>query len=100
MTLGLRNDGRIPGLPDEVVTEGPVRIEVPGVIESLETAALPPLPASLLAEHAAYEALAVRACMPGATRDDRIAALMSNPMVPSYDVAEGLLADIEAGSPS
>jgi 6-phospho-beta-glucosidase len=100
MTLGLLNGGRIPGLPDEVVTEGPVRIEVPGVIESLETATLPPLPSSMLAEHAAYEALAVRACMPGATRDDRMVALMSNPLVSSYDVAEGLLADIEAGSPS
>jgi len=99
MTLGLRNDGRIPGLPNEVLTEGPVRIAAPGVVESLEVARLPPLPASLLAEHAAYEALAVQACVPGATRDDRIAALMSNPMVPSYDVAEGLLADIEAGSP-
>ena len=60
----------------------------------------PGLPAALLAEHAAYEALAMRACLPEATRDDRVAALMANPMVPSYDVADGLLADIEAGSPS
>ena len=100
MTLGLRNDGRLPGLPDEVVTEGPVRITEPGVVESLPAATLPPLPASLLAQHAAYEALAIRACMPGASRDDRVAALMSNPMVHSYDTAEGLLADIEAGSPA
>ncbi len=100
MTLGLRNEGRIPGLPDEVVTEGPVQIAAPGEVESIEVTALPPLPAALLAEHAAYEALAMRACLPGATRDDRIAALMANPMVPSYDVADGLLADIEAGSPS
>jgi alpha-galactosidase/6-phospho-beta-glucosidase family protein len=100
LTLGLRNDDRIPSLPDYVVTEGPVRIPAPGVVEPLEAAALPPLPASLLAQHAAFEALTVRACAPGATRDDQIAALMSNPMVPSYDVAEGLLADIEAGSPS
>jgi len=100
LMLGLRNDGRLPGLPDEVVTEGPVQIAEPRVVESLDAASLPPLPASLLAQHATYEALAVRACLPEATRDDRIAALMSNPMVPSYDVAEGLLADIEAGSPS
>ena len=100
MTLGLRNEDRIPGLPEEVVTEGPVRIAAPGVVESLEVTGLPPLPAALLAEHAAYEALAMRACLPEATRDDRVAALMANPMVPSYDVADGLLADIEAGSPS
>lgn len=99
LTLGLRNDGRLPGLPDDVVTEGPVRIASPGAAESLEVAELPPLPASLLAQHATYEALTVRACLPGATRDDRVAALMSNPMVPSYDVAEGLLTDIESGSP-
>lgn len=100
LTLGLRNDGRIPGLPDDVITEGPVRIARPRQLESVQPPALPSLPASLLAQHATFESLAVTACDAGATRTDRVRALMANPLVGSYDVADGLVADIESGSPS
>jgi 6-phospho-beta-glucosidase len=99
LILGLRNDGRIPGLPDEVITEGPVRIPQPGRLEPVATPPLPPLPASMLAQHAAFEALAATATLPGATRDDRVRAMMANPMVRSYDLAVSLVDDIAAGSP-
>jgi 6-phospho-beta-glucosidase len=99
LILGVRNDGRVKGLPHEVVTEGPFRVAKPGQVEALETPSLPTLPASMLAQHAAFEALTVEAVVPGGTRDARVRALMSNPMVPSYDVAAGLVEDIGSGSP-
>ena len=100
ITVGLRNDGRLAGLPDDVVTEGPIRITRPGQLESLPLEPLPALPAALLAQHAAYESLTADAALPGASRRDRVRALMTNPMVGSYDLAAGLVDDIEHGSPS
>jgi 6-phospho-beta-glucosidase len=99
LTLGLRNDGRLPGLPDAVVTEGPVRIPRPGRLEPLPVPDLPDLPAATLAAQAAYELLTVAAARPGATRDDRLRALMANPLVTSWDQADALLTAIEARSP-
>lgn len=99
LILGLRNDGRIPGLPDAVITEGPVRIPKPGRLEPVDMPRLPPLPALMLAEHAAFEALAATATLPDATRDDRVRAMMANPMVPSYDLAVSLVDDIAANAP-
>ena len=100
LIVGIRNDGRIAGLPADVITEGPVRIVQPGRLESVEVPPLPPLPASMLAQHAAFETMAVEACMPDAGREDRVRALMSNPMVSSYETASALVEDIETGSPS
>lgn len=100
LVLGMRNDGRIPGLPDEVVVEGPVRLPGPGVIEAVEVPALPALPAAIVAAHAAYEALAVAAARSGATRTDRLRAMLANPMVGGYDMADALVRDIESGSPA
>jgi len=100
LTLGLRNDGRVPGLPDDVITEGPARIAQPGRLETLASPSLPPLPASMLARHAAFESMTVEACATGAMQEDRVRALMANPMVPSYDVAVALVDEIESGSPS
>ena len=46
ITVGMRNDGRVPGLPDGVVTEGPVRIARSGHVEALPVPPPPPLPAA------------------------------------------------------
>jgi 6-phospho-beta-glucosidase len=100
LILGLRNDGRLASLPDEVVTEGPVRIPRPGQLEFIETPPLPPLASSILAQHAAYEAMAVMATQPDATRIDRLRAMLANPMVSGYDMADALVRDVETGSPS
>ena len=86
-------------MPDAVITEGPVRIPQPGRLEPVATPRLPPLPASMLAQHAAFEALAATATLPDATREDRVRAMMANPMVRSYDLAVSLVDDIAANSP-
>ena len=99
LVLGLRNDGRFADLPHEVVTEGPVRIPRPGQLEFIETPPLPPLAASVLAEHAAYEAMAVTATLPGATHADRLRAMLANPMVNGFEMADALISDVETGSP-
>lgn len=99
LILGMRNDGRIAGLPDDVVTEGPVRIARPRQVEALEVPPLPPLPRALLAAHASFEALAVTATATEADRTDRVRAMLANPIVPDYDTADALVRDLEAGSP-
>lgn len=100
LILGARNDGRFPQLPAEVVTEGPFRIPRPGRPEAITPPPLPPLPAALLAEHAAYEAMAVAATVDGATRSERVRAMLANPMVRGFDMADALLRDIETSSPA
>lgn len=100
LILGLRNDGRIAGLPERVITEGPVRIPRPGQVEPIGVPPLPPLPAALLAEHAAFEDLAVAATEPEADRTDRVRAMLANPLVATYDTAVRLVNDIETRSPA
>lgn len=100
VTVGMRNEGRIEGLPDEVMTEAPIIVDRPRRPRPVDSPALPPLAAEILRQHAAFEVLTVDAVAANATRDDRIRALMANPMVGSYDIAAGLLDDIAAGSPA
>jgi 6-phospho-beta-glucosidase len=100
LTVGLRNDGRLPGLPEAVVTEGPVRIRRPGRLEALPMPDVPALPAAMLAAQAAYELLTVAATRAGAPREARVRALMANPLVASWDQAVALLDVIEAGPAS
>jgi 6-phospho-beta-glucosidase len=95
LTVGLRNDGRLPGLPEAVVTEGPVRIRRPGRLEAMPVPDVPVLPAAMLAAQAAYERLTVAAAREGAPREARVCALMANPLVASWDQAEALLQAIE-----
>ena len=100
LLLGMRNDGRIPGLPDAVITEGPVRFPEPRRPEAVPVPALPPLPAQLLTQHAAYEAMAAAATGPDASHEDRLRAMLANPMVSSYDQAVALVDEVETGSPA
>ncbi len=76
-----------------------MRFERPRQLEPLDVPDLPPLPAAILAAHAAYEMLTVEATRPEATREDRLRALMANPLVRSFDQADELADDIESGSP-
>lgn len=100
LTVGMRNDGRVPGLPDGVMTEGPVRFPAPGVMVSLPVPPSPPLAAAMLSRHAAFEALTALAVVAGAARDDLVRALMANPMVGSFDQAAGLVDVILARGPA
>jgi alpha-galactosidase/6-phospho-beta-glucosidase family protein len=99
ITIGLRSDGYLDGVPDDVIVERPVRFDQPRTVVSIPAPQLPSLPAAILRGHAAYESLAAAAARPSGARMDRVRALMANPLVGTYDLASVLLDDIEAGSP-
>jgi 6-phospho-beta-glucosidase len=92
--VDMRNDGAIPGLPDDAV------VETTAVVDALGAHPLPqrPLPSEMLGlvQHAkAYERLAVEAACSG-SRNDVVRALLANPLVGRYplaaELAVGLLA--------
>ena len=87
--VNLRNDGAIPGLPDDAVVEIPAAIDRDGA-HPLPVAPLEPDMLALVEHAKGYEILAARAAVTG---DRRIAlrALMSNPLVGDFDVARPLL---------
>jgi 6-phospho-beta-glucosidase len=98
--VGMRNDGRIAGLPDAVTTEAPLSFPSPGVMTPLPAAELPRLPAAILARHAAFEALATDAVVGDLRRDDLVRAMLANPMVGSFDQARQLVEAILAPAPA
>jgi len=100
LTVGLRNDGRVPGLPSSVTTEGPVTFPAPRTMESQPVPSLPEIPAALLAAQAAFEELTVGAILAGSPRHLLVEALLANPMVATEEQAAGLVDAILAGSPS
>lgn len=87
--VNLRNDGAIPGLPDDAVVEIPAAIDRDGA-HPLPVAPLEPDMLALVEHAKGYEILAAKAAETG---DRRIAlrALMSNPLVGDFDVARPLL---------
>ena len=99
IVFGVRNDGRIPGVPDSTIVELPHFAPAPGQFVALEAVPLPPLPSLLLAQVGTYEALTVDALVPGAPPEARLRALLANPLVRDADRAAALLAAIDAGSP-
>lgn len=96
--VDVRNDGAIPELPDDAVVEVPARIDESGA-HTFPLPSLAPEMLGLVQKAKAYERLAVRAAVSG---DRRVAmkALLANPLVGSYRVAERLLpALLEANRP-
>ncbi|MGH9093036.1 MAG: 6-phospho-beta-glucosidase [Acidimicrobiales bacterium] len=86
--VDVRNDGALPGLPDDAV------VEVPAVVDAGGARPLPqrPLPPEMLGlvEHCkAYERLAVAAALSG-SREAVVKALLANPLVGGYPVADEL----------
>lgn len=86
--VDVRNDGALPGLPDDAV------VEVPAVVDGDGAHPIPqrPLPPELLAlvEHCKqYERLAVAAATTG-RRDTVVRALLANPLVGRYPAADEL----------
>jgi 6-phospho-beta-glucosidase len=86
--VNVRNAGTLPFLPDEAV------IEVPAVIGAGGPAPVPvpplnPLLAGLVAHASAYEELALEAALRGG-RDRVVRALLANPLVGQYELADGL----------
>jgi 6-phospho-beta-glucosidase len=94
--VNTRNDRAIPGLDADAVVETGCRIDASGA-HPLPTQALAPEMHGLVAHAKAYERLTVAAAMSG-DRQIALKALLTNPLVREYDVAEPLLgALLEAG---
>ncbi len=94
--VDMRNDGAVPGLPDDAV------VETTAVVDSSGAHPLPqrPLPSEMLGlvQHAkAYERLAVRAACSG-SRDDVVRALLANPLVGQYPLAAELTDEVLAAN--
>jgi 6-phospho-beta-glucosidase len=100
LVLGVRNDGRIPGVPDATIVEVPHVAPRRGELMALPAADLPALPALLLAEVGAYEELTVAAVSPGSAPEARLRALLANPLVRDLDQAVAILAAIDERSPA
>ncbi|HXY73360.1 MAG TPA: 6-phospho-beta-glucosidase [Actinomycetota bacterium] len=87
--VDIRNDGAVPGLPDDAVVEIPARIDGDGAhplpLEPLAQEFL-----GLVEQAKAYERLAVEAATTG-SRSSAHRALLANPLVAQWDRATGLL---------
>ena len=88
--VDVRNDGALPDLPDDAVVEVPARIDAAGA-HPLPLAPLAPELLGLVQQAKAYERLAVQAAT-GGDRAAALKALLANPLVGDYRVAEPLLA--------
>jgi len=90
--VDVRNDGAIPGLPDDAVVEVPCTVDRHGA-HPLPCEPLPPELLGLVQHVKAYERLTVRAAESG-SRSAALKALMTNPLVADFAVAESLLDEI------
>lgn len=88
--VDVRNDGALPGLPDDAVVEVPAIVDRSGV-RPLPQRPLPPEMLGLVQHAKAYERLAVEAALSG-SRSTLVRALLANPLVGQYPQAE-MLAD-------
>jgi 6-phospho-beta-glucosidase len=92
--VDMRNDGAIPGLPDDAVIETRAVVDATGA-HPLPQRPLPPEMLGLVQHAKAYEKLAVKAAGSG-SRDDVVRALLANPLVGQYplaaDLADAILA--------
>ncbi len=107
--VDVRNDGAIPGLPDDAVVEVPAVVDREGA-HPLPQRDLPPEMLGMVEHAKQYERLAVSAALSG-QREAVVRALLANPLVGRYpaasELADALLAANErflprftAGRPS
>ena len=94
--VDMRNDGAIPGLPDEAVVELPAVVDADGA-HPLPQRALPPEMLGLVQHAKAYEHLAVGAARSG-SRDQVVRALLANPLVGQYPLAAELADELLAAN--
>lgn len=94
--VDIRNDGAIPGLPDDAVVEVPARIDREGA-HPLTLDPLEPEIGGLVQQVKAYERLTVRAATTG-DRRAALKALVTNPLVADYPVAAPLLDELLAAN--
>ncbi len=86
--VDVRNDGALPGLPDDAVVEVPAVVDHEGA-HPVAQRALPPEMLGLVQQAKAYERLAVLAATSG-SRQAVVRALLANPLVGRYPLAEEL----------
>jgi 6-phospho-beta-glucosidase len=86
--VDVRNEGALPGLADDAVVEVPCTVDRDGA-HPLPQRVLPPEMAGLVQHCKAYERLAVEAARSG-SRETTIRALVANPLVGQYPLAERL----------
>jgi 6-phospho-beta-glucosidase len=94
--VDMRNDGAIPGLPDDAVVETCAVVNATGAHPMLQRA-LPPEMLGLMQHAKAYEHLAVKAARSG-SRDDVVRALLANPLVGQYPLAADLADELLAAN--
>jgi len=87
--VDVRNDGAIPGLPDDAVVEVPARVDASGATVGHLDPLAPEL-LGLVQQVKAYERLTVEAAIHG-DRKAALKALLANPLVGRYNVATALL---------
>ena len=87
--VDVRNDGAIPGLPDDAVVEIPARVGAVGATVGRFEPLAPEL-LGLVQQVKAYEQLTVEAAING-DRRAALKALLANPLVGRYNVATALL---------
>jgi len=87
--VDVRNDGAIPGLPDDAVVEIPARVDASGATVGHFDPLAPEL-LGLVQQVKAYERLTVDAAIHG-DRKAALKALLANPLVGRYNVAVALL---------
>ncbi len=96
--VDMRNDGAVPGLPDDAVVETTAIVDADGA-HPLPQRELPSEMLGLVQHAKAYERLAVRAACSG-SRDDVVRALLANPLVGQYPLAAELADELLAANKS
>jgi 6-phospho-beta-glucosidase len=91
--LNLPNGNLIPQLDEEVIIEVPAVVNSSG-IRTLEVPDVPEQLTGVLSQEANYMNLATRAAI-SHNKNDILVALMANPQVPSYDLANKLEAKLD-----
>ncbi|HUC05889.1 MAG TPA: hypothetical protein VL961_10860 [Acidimicrobiales bacterium] len=86
--VDMRNDGSVPGLPDDAVVETCAVVDKEGA-HPLPQRALAPEMLGLVQHAKAYESCAVRAATSG-SRADLVRAILANPLVGQYPLAAEL----------
>ena len=94
--VDMRNDGAVPGLPDDAVVETTAVVDADGA-HPLPQRALSPEMLGLVQHAKAYERLAVKAACSG-SRDDVVRALLANPLVGQYPLAAQLADELLAAN--
>jgi 6-phospho-beta-glucosidase len=86
--VDMRNDGAVPGLPDDAVVETTAVVDADGA-HPLPQRPLAPEMLGLVQHVKAYEHLAVKAARSG-SRDEVVRALLANPIIGQYPLAAEL----------